>query len=275
MLFQACFGASPIRSAVDYLPGSLVGPPFAFFAGSMVSMSKRYRPVNWAGWIIAIVAFGLFSTIREDSSVGKWVGYQILGAAGLGILVRWPLLSGPRLKVSPANSSLLQSSRYWPRCPKPALPLLWRYFHSLALYFRCVARSAIQSKLEVSLDMGYHNFEHDSAGTWSGKKRLFYSLTPSQNMLLKKLPPAFTARFPPALEIAYAAIPAIKELDDPLRRDVQRAFAESMAVIWQTMIGISGLGFLFSLLMQELPMGTTVDENYALRDEGVGVGDRM
>jgi hypothetical protein len=64
----------------------------------MVSMSKRYRPVNWVGWIIAIVAFGLFSTIREDSSVGKWVGYQILGAAGLGMLVRWPLVSAPGLR---------------------------------------------------------------------------------------------------------------------------------------------------------------------------------
>ncbi|KAJ7907211.1 iron permease [Mycena leptocephala] len=225
VLFQACFGASPIRSAVDYLPGSLVGPPFAFFAGSMVSMSKRYRPVNWAGWIIAIVAFGLFSTIREDSSVGKWVGYQILGAAGLGMLFSAPIF--PILAPLPKT----------------------RAASALALF----------------------SFTRALFQTWG----ITISSTILQNMLLKKLPPAFTARFPPGLEIAYAAIPAIKELDDPLRRDVQRAFAESMAVIWQTMIGISGLGFLFSLLMQELPMGTTVDENYALRDEGVGEGDRM
>jgi hypothetical protein len=40
-----------------------------------------------------------------------------------------------------------------------------------------------------------------------------------------------------------------------------------MAVIWQTMIGISGLGLLFSLLMAEVPMDTTVDESYALKEK--------
>jgi hypothetical protein len=93
VFFQACFGASPLRSAVDYLPGSLVGPPFAFLAGAVITISRKYRPVNWVGWIVTIVAFGLFSTIREDSAVGEWVGYQVLGAAGLGVLVRCTLTS--------------------------------------------------------------------------------------------------------------------------------------------------------------------------------------
>ncbi|KAJ6544431.1 MFS multidrug transporter [Mycena capillaripes] len=204
VFFQACFGASPIRSAVDYLPGSLVGPPFAFLAGTIVTVSKKYRPVNWAGWIIAVVALGLFSTIRENSAVGKWVGYQVLGAAGLGMLFSAPIF--PILAPLPKT----------------------RAASALALF--------------------------------SFTRALF------QNMLQAKLPPAFAAQFPAGFEIAYAAIPAIKELDDPLREEVQRAFAESMAVIWQTMIGISVLGFLSSMLMEEVAMGTTVDENYALRD---------
>lgn len=93
--------------------------------------------------------------------------------------------------------------------------------------------------------------------------------TPPQNMLQKTLPPAFTALFSPESEVAYAAIPAIRDLDEALRKEVQRAFAESMAVIWETMIGVSALGLLASLMMEEMPMGTTVDENYALRDERV------
>lgn len=69
------------------------------------------------------------------------------------------------------------------------------------------------------------------------------------------------------MEIAYAAIPQIKLLEEPLRSQVRVAFASSMSVIWQTMIGIAGLGLLFSLLMAEVPLQTVVDENYALKEE--------
>ncbi|KAJ7658380.1 iron permease [Mycena polygramma] len=215
VFYQACFGASPIRSAVDYLPGSLIGPPFAFLAGSIVTMSRKYRPVNWAGWVITIVtAFGLFSTIPEDSVVGKWVGYQVLGAAGLGILFSAPIF--PILAPLPET----------------------RAASALALF--SFTRALLQ--------------------TWGITIR---------NQLQTKLPTAFTAQLPPGVEIAYAAIPAIKELDAPLRKEVEKAFAKSMAVIWQTMLGISVLGFFLIMLMKEVPMGTTVDENYALREEGV------
>ena len=47
---------------------------------------------------------------------------------------------------------------------------------------------------------------------------------------------------------------------------MQAAFADSMAVIWQVMIGVAGLGLLMSLLMAEVPMDTTVDQNYALKE---------
>lgn len=86
-------------------------------------------------------------------------------------------------------------------------------------------------------------------------------------MLEKKLPADFVAQFPPGFEIAYAAIPAIKLLEEPLRTQVQAAFADSMAVIWQVMIGIAGLGLLLSFLMAEVPLDTTVDESYALKEK--------
>jgi hypothetical protein len=88
VFFQACLGASPIRSAVDFLPGSLITAPFAFVAGVLVTISKKYRPGNWIGWVMAIVGFGLMSTLREDASVGKWVGYQVVVAIGIGMIVR-------------------------------------------------------------------------------------------------------------------------------------------------------------------------------------------
>ncbi len=79
------------------------------------------------------------------------------------------------------------------------------------------------------------------------------------------LPASYLASFPAGHEIAYAAIPGIPTLAEPLRTEVMVAFAESMKVVWQTMVGISGAGFLFSLLMQEVEMVGVVDETFALQ----------
>jgi hypothetical protein len=59
----------------------------------------------------------------------------------------------------------------------------------------------------------------------------------------------------------------IRTLEEPLKTQVRAAFADSMAVIWQTMIAFAGLGLLFSFLMKEVPMDTTVDEKYTLKEK--------
>ncbi|KAJ7229116.1 iron permease [Mycena pura] len=216
LYFQACFGASPIRSAVDLFPVAFITAPFAFVAGAVVTVSKKYRPVNWIGWCFSIIGFGLLSTLREDSSTGKWVGYQVVGAMGIGILFAAPVF--PTLSPLPNN----------------------RAASALALF--SFARAFFQ--------------------TWG----ITIASTILQNKLEKNLPAAFVAQFPAGFEIAYAAIPVIKTLEQPLKKEVQAAFAESMAVIWQVMIGVAGLGLLMSLLMAEVPMDTTVDQNYALKE---------
>ncbi|KAJ7171237.1 iron permease [Mycena filopes] len=216
VFFQACFGASPIRSAVDFLPGTLITVPFALLAGVTIGLTKKYRPVNWAGWCITIVGYGLVSMLREDSSVGQWVGYQIVGAIGVGLIFSAPIF--PLLAPLPNSRS------------------------ASALAFYSFIRSFSQ--------------------TWG----MTISSTILQNTLKRKLPPAFVAQFPPGFEIAYAAIPVIRRLEPPLRNQVQAAFADSMAPIWQVMIGFAGLGLLCSFLMAEVHMTTTVDENYTLKE---------
>ncbi|KAJ7435210.1 iron permease [Mycena galericulata] len=217
VFFQACFGASPLRSAVDFLPGALTTTPFGFVTGAAIMISKKYRVINWIGWVATVIGFGLFSTIRADTSTGKWVVYQIVCALGVGTLFGAPVF--PILAPLPNNRAA------------PALALF--------------------------------SFTRAFSQTWG----LAIASSILQNELKKKLPAAFVAQFPPGSEIAYAAIPAIRKLEGPLRLEVQTAFGDSMAAIWQTMIGIAGLGFLFSLFMAEVPMSTEVDENYALKDK--------
>ncbi|KAF7330811.1 Efflux pump FUS6 [Mycena venus] len=83
------------------------------------------------------------------------------------------------------------------------------------------------------------------------------SSTILQNMLKRTFRLNLLHSSPQDVEIAYMAIPPIRLLEQPLKKEVQVAFASAMATIWKTMIGLSGLGLLFSLLMAELP---TVDE---------------
>ncbi|KAJ7726322.1 iron permease [Mycena maculata] len=173
---SSSFGTSPIRSAVDFLPGSLFTTPFALFGAVSVSIFKKYRIVNWIGWTMSVIGYGLISTIREDTSIGNWVGYQIVAATGVGLIFSAPLF--------------------------PLLPPLPRNRAASALALLSFTRSFAQ----------------------------------------KNLPAEFVAKFQPGAEIAYAAIPVIRKLDGPLQDEVRAAFADSMAVIWQTMIGIAGLG---------------------------------
>ena len=89
-----------------------------------------------------------------------------------------------------------------------------------------------------------------------------------QNRLVATLPAQFTALFPAGVQIAYAAIPVVRTLREPLKGEVQDAFAESLRVVWLTMIGFCALGLLSVGIMREVPMQKMTDERYGLEEEG-------
>ncbi|KAI0772152.1 Mfs1.2 [Irpex lacteus] len=88
-----------------------------------------------------------------------------------------------------------------------------------------------------------------------------------QNQLVKRLPEAFTSQFSSGAALAYASIPAIASLEEPLRSEVRNAFAESLRVIWQVLIGIAAMGMLSSLMMKALPLHTQVDERWGIEED--------
>jgi hypothetical protein len=61
--------------------------PFAMAGGGALSKWGRYKPVHLVGWAIMTVAFGLLSLLDEHSSTAAWVCFQLLLAAGSGLLV--------------------------------------------------------------------------------------------------------------------------------------------------------------------------------------------
>ncbi|KAI0654613.1 iron permease [Cubamyces menziesii] len=91
-----------------------------------------------------------------------------------------------------------------------------------------------------------------------------------QNELLKNLPDAFRVQSPGGVQIAYAVIPAISSLPATLKDEVRAVFARATRLIWQVMIGVSGAGLLSVLLMREEKLRQDMDEQWGLREDGLG-----
>jgi len=87
-----------------------------------------------------------------------------------------------------------------------------------------------------------------------------------QNELQHRLPPGFISQFPSGVAVVYSAIPQIRNLPQPLKDEVQEAFIDSLRVVWNVMAGVCGLGFLSTLLMKGLPLHTSTDEAWALKE---------
>ncbi|KAF7315420.1 MFS domain-containing protein [Mycena indigotica] len=93
VLFQASFGATPLQAAVDFLPALFITTPSGFTASVVIAVTKKYRPANWFGWVVYIVAFALLGTAGGGTTKAKLYGYQVLAAVGTGVLYGAPMFS--------------------------------------------------------------------------------------------------------------------------------------------------------------------------------------
>ncbi|TBU25225.1 iron permease [Dichomitus squalens] len=104
--FQACMAASPIRSSVNLFATSLVISPTAIICGAVIKGTNKYRAVNYVGWALMIIGFGLLTLLKADASTGDWAGFQVITAAGIGIIwasALFPILAPlPVTRVAPA-----------------------------------------------------------------------------------------------------------------------------------------------------------------------------
>jgi hypothetical protein len=69
-------------------------------------------------------------------------------------------------------------------------------------------------------------------------------------------------RFPKGVQLAFAIVPEIATLQEPLRTEIRAAFGESVSVIWKVLTAILSLGFFASLWMADVPMHDLVDQKW-------------
>ncbi|MCJ1416197.1 hypothetical protein MMC32_002532 [Xylographa parallela] len=86
--FQAIKGNSAAQAGVRLLPYFLSTVVFVIGSGFAVSKLGYYTPFLISGNALLIIATGLLTTLRIDTTTGEWIGYQILvgGGTGLGLI---------------------------------------------------------------------------------------------------------------------------------------------------------------------------------------------
>ncbi|KAI1483689.1 MFS transporter [Daldinia eschscholtzii] len=83
--FQAVKGVSATQSGIDNLPSILGLVVFSIIGGGLATVLGMYTPLLIASSAITAVGSGLLSTLKVDSTIGYWFGYQIIVAAGAGL----------------------------------------------------------------------------------------------------------------------------------------------------------------------------------------------
>lgn len=240
---QKDFGATHKLHTVDY---------FIAFWQSVDGFSPVHGAVNCLAMTFvlgpAMIITGASITITKTYRIQLWIGWSILiigmGAfttVRFGTPVSHPLAFSALVGL---GGGTLYSAQYFPvLAPLP----ITDNAHALALF----------------------SFFRSFASVWA----VTIGGTVLQNQLVKRLPESFTSQFSGGAALAYAAIPVISDLQEPLRTQVREAFADSIRIIWQVMIGIAGLGLLCSLPMKALPLHTQVDEKWGI-DGGSDVASK-
>ncbi|KAH7398180.1 efflux pump protein [Pyrenochaeta sp. MPI-SDFR-AT-0127] len=82
--FQAVKGEEPLMSGVHILPSILGQLLMVVVSGAAVSKWGYYLPWAMFSGIVTAVGNGLISTFTVSTTVGQWVGYQIVVGAGRG-----------------------------------------------------------------------------------------------------------------------------------------------------------------------------------------------
>ncbi|KAF2031502.1 efflux pump protein [Setomelanomma holmii] len=82
--FQAVKGNKPTLSGVHVLPSILSQLSFVIISGALVSKLGYYLPWALASGMIMAVGNGLVSTFTATTTVGQWIGFQIVLGVGRG-----------------------------------------------------------------------------------------------------------------------------------------------------------------------------------------------
>lgn len=83
--FQAIKSASPVHSGTMMLPTVISSAAASLISGFLINRISHYTPFMIGGSVLMSIGAGLMTTFTPHMNEGKWIGYQILWAAGCGM----------------------------------------------------------------------------------------------------------------------------------------------------------------------------------------------
>jgi EmrB/QacA subfamily drug resistance transporter len=86
LYYQGVKGYTPVIAGVSLLPESVAIAPCAILAGQVISRTGHYLWLSWVAWAFVTAGAGLLYLLKPDTSVGQFIGLNILFSIGTGIL---------------------------------------------------------------------------------------------------------------------------------------------------------------------------------------------
>ena len=83
--FQAIKGASATKSGIMVIPVVLSLVVFSLIGGAGITVFGYYTPFAYACVILSSVGAGLLTTFTTTTGSDKWIGYQVVYGAGIGM----------------------------------------------------------------------------------------------------------------------------------------------------------------------------------------------
>lgn len=219
--FQSVLLSTPARSGVQLLPTILGLIPFAIASGLLLTKWGRYRPLHHIGFALMTVGFGIFTLLGPNSSTAVWVIFQIVNAAGTGLIAS-VLLPATQACLSEADTATATGT--------------WSFIRSFGAIWGVSIPSAVFnnrcSNLAGRIDdptvrdflMGGRAYEHAT--------KLF-----------------------------------VASYQGTLRDEIISVYSDSLKLVWQVAIAISGLAFLLVIIEKEVKLRTELDTEFGMTDE--------
>ncbi|KAK1979948.1 major facilitator superfamily transporter [Colletotrichum cereale] len=91
--FQAVLGTNAVTSGVRCLAYGIPCSVAIIVTGACVSSRGHYVPFMWLGSAVFVAGCALLQRLDGRSSVGEWLGFQVLSGAGIGLAEQVPFIA--------------------------------------------------------------------------------------------------------------------------------------------------------------------------------------
>ncbi|KAJ9144275.1 MFS multidrug transporter [Pleurostoma richardsiae] len=135
--FQGIQNASPVISGVKILPTIVSQVIASLLCGASVQKTGYYLPQAVIGNAFVAIASGLFTTFTPSTGAGSWIGFQILGGVGRGMIMQL-LITAVQANAPPEDAPVVSS-----------YIMFTQYFGGAV--FICVGRTVLTSSLTSTI----------------------------------------------------------------------------------------------------------------------------